>query len=385
MKANISDLKKIVKVEDGNGTPLQGTQKPPKNVEGFEDEKDKKDSGDNGEDQEQDQGQGQKSGKDQKPGQGGDEEYDDEFGDGEGDEEGENGENKPQKGSGQDSGTGREFKEIDPISPGEYKYEEAPWSPPKDRTVVGEVLPTGTLGDGEKGADSEEVSDKWKQSTTAAESQAQGKIPGGIKRALERMRTSVVDWKEALRKFIDEAVSKSRYVVPSRRFLGRGDIQYGRKNYNEDFGCVVVAIDTSGSISDKMVAQFLGEVQGIVDAYSPQDLYIIFCHTRAYRIDHLSPGDPINVGALQSGGTEFYPPFKWVEENLIDKGITPSCFIYFTDGEATFPKVSDYSISQYDEKAIWVLLTFNGEKFPYPVPFGDRIDITLANKGIKEI
>jgi predicted metal-dependent peptidase len=126
-------------------------------------------------------------------------------------------------------------------------------------------------------------------------------------------------------------------------------------------------------------------VKAIVDAYSPQDLYVIFCHTDIYRVDHIQPGDPIDVGKLQSGGTEFYPPFEWTEENLLDKGIVPSVFIYFTDGEANFPNASQYGIGEYEDKCIWVLLTFNGQPFGNDIPFGNRIDITLPNKEVSSI
>jgi predicted metal-dependent peptidase len=199
------------------------------------------------------------------------------------------------------------------------------------------------------------------------------------------MRTPIVDWRKELEVFIDDAVTKSKYTLPSRRFLGGGKAQYGYKRYKEDFESMVVAIDTSGSISDKMVEQFLAEVRAIVESYSPQDLYIIYCHTSIYRVDHIEPGDPIEVGSLRSGGTEFYPPFKWTQENLLDMGIVPSVFIYFTDGEATFPSPSQYGISEYEDRVIWVLLTWNGRPFGGDIPFGNRIDITLPNKEIKSI
>lgn len=355
MRAKITDVKKIVRSQKGDSR--SGAGKSPDNIEGWDDE--------------DENGEGS---------------------DGEGDEgdEGSDDQGKPQdgsKGSGKDKGSGRgtEWKEIDPAEPG-AGYTVTPWQKPAGKSVIGEVLPTGTLGDGDAAdKDTEAKKEEWKASTKAAESQSRGKIPGGIRAALERMRAAVVDWRKELEVFIDDAISKSKYTLPSRRFLGGGKAQYGYKRYKEDFECVVIAIDTSGSISDHMVAQFLGEAKAIVDAYSPQDLYIIFCHTSAYRIDHIQPGDPIEVGELKSGGTEFYPPFKWTEENLLDKGIVPSVFIYFTDGEATFPSASQYGIGEYEDKCIWVLLTWNGQPFRGDIPFGNRIDITLPNKEVKSI
>ena len=348
MKVKIADLKKIVKKQGGTPSPSGGEKKTPKNIEDFGDDEDLPKEDGESED-------GEMQGKDSKEGT-------------------------------EQKGGGRGFEEIDPMEPGSG-YEITPWQKPADKTVIGEVLPTGSLGDSEDPGDRdpEAKKDEWKSSTAAAEAQSRGNIPVGIKRSLERLRASVVDWRKELEVFIDDAISKSKYTLPSRRFLGAGKAQYGYKKYKEDLECVVVAIDTSGSISDKMVAQFLGEIKAIVDAYSPQDLYIIYCHTRIYRVDHIQPGDTINIGKLESGGTEFFPPFEWTEKNLLDKGIVPSAFIYFTDGEATFPNPGQYGIGDYEDKCIWVLLTFNGIKFPNEIPFGNRIDITLPNKEITTI
>jgi hypothetical protein len=350
MKANITEVKKLVRTGGGGGGNGSGP-KPPENVEGWEDPDDPKtppkDPGDPGDPEDQE---------DPEP-------------------------KKPGTPGGAGGGEGEvEWGEVEPTQPG-AGYEVTPWTKPPNPTVIGEVHPTGSLGDGDK--DTEAAKDKWKDITKSAENG--NDIPSGIRDALKRMRAPIVDWRKELEVFIDDAISKSKYTLPSRRFLGAGKAQYGYKKYKEDFECVVVAIDTSGSISDKMVAQFLSEVKSIVDSYSPQDLYIMFCHTRVYRIDHIQPGDSIQVGKLESGGTEFYPPFKWTEKNLMSKGIMPSVFIYFTDGEATFPMPSEYGIGEYEDKCIWVLLTQNGQPFSDDIPFGNRIDITLPNKDVETI
>ena len=60
-------------------------------------------------------------------------------------------------------------------------------------------------------------------------------------------------------------------------------------------------------------------------------------------------------------------------------------FIYFTDGFAEFPNYSDYGIDGYDDRCIWVFLSFNGDPYANDQPFGERIDITLSNKGVETI
>ena len=365
MKAKILDVKKIVRSQS-SGQPGDFGQKAPKNIEGWEDQEDQ-------EGQEGQEGQDGQEGQEGQDGQDGQEGQDDQKG-------------QPKPGSG--SGGQERWKEIDPADPSDagYKGEVTPWKPSTTRTVIGEVLPTGSLGDGEKGEDAEEKKDQWKQATTAAEAQAKGNMPAGVARALARMREPVIDWKSELEKFIDQAMSKSKYTLPSRRFLGQGKAQYGYKKYQEDFESVVVAIDTSGSITKNMIEQFLSEVMAISEAYNPEETWILYCDTRVYEPDLVLPGEQPDFNKIKGGGgTNFWPPFEWVEKNFLANGREPSVFIYFTDGEATFPDVNSYGINQYDDRCLWVLLTFNGEKYRNEVPFGGRIDITLANKNIKAI
>jgi len=263
----------------------------------------------------------------------------------------------------------------------EYKV----WTPPPGFSVHGEVLPAGALEDEDDpggGDGTGDIESRWDESF----SRSVGNAPAGIRRALERLRKPVVDWRSALDTFIDEAISKSKYDLPNRRFLSGGEAQYGYKTYREDFNSIVVAIDTSGSISRSMIETFLSEVMNITSIYNPQKTVILYCDTTVYTPDILEPGDTPDFNKIKGGGgTNFWPPFDWVKKNLLEGGDAPSVFIYFTDGYAEFPQASQYGISEYADRCIWVFLSFTGEPYENPQPFGERIDITLANKSIEQI
>ena len=250
----------------------------------------------------------------------------------------------------------------------------------------GGVLPTGSLGDlgGDDGLNGETIGEEWE--TSLKRSENAGNVPGSVKRALERLKRPVIDWKSQLAKYIDEAVSKTKYKLPARRFIGGGDAQYGYKRYKEDFENLVIAIDTSGSITRPMIEQFLSETMKITEDYNPQKTVILYCDTQVYTPDILEPGDTPDFSKIAGGGgTNFWPPFKWVQKNMLDNGETPTVFIYFTDGFATFPQSSEYGIGDYEDRCIWVFLSFNGDPYGNDQPFGERIDITLANKGVETI
>jgi predicted metal-dependent peptidase len=251
---------------------------------------------------------------------------------------------------------------------------------------VGGVVEAGSLNDlgGDDGLDGKALGEEWE--TALARSSNAGNVPASVKRALNKLRRPVIDWKAELAKYIDNAVSKTKYKLPSRRFIGGGNAQYGYKRYKEDFENLVIAIDTSGSITRPMIEQFLSETMKITEEYNPQKTVILYCDTQVYTPDILEPGDEPDFNKIAGGGgTNFWPPFKWVQKNMIEAGETPTVFIYFTDGYATFPAASDYDISDYEDRCIWVFLSFDGEPYSNPQPFGERIDITLDNKEVKSI
>jgi predicted metal-dependent peptidase len=260
-------------------------------------------------------------------------------------------------------------------------YESNPVNP-------GEILRPGELGEGDsiRGKSETDIENEWE--TAVKRAQAGGKIPVGISRGLNKLKEAVIDWKSELSEFIDDAVARTKYKLPNRRFIGSGDAQYGYKRYREDFNNLVIAIDTSGSISKSMITQFLSETMKITEEYSPQETVIIYCSDDIDNVDRFEKGgqpDLTKIATTNGNRLGFSPPFKWVEENILEEGETPAVFIYFTDGEASFPKSSDYDIESYQDRCIWVFLSFNGDPYRNSQPFGSRIDITLANNKVKTI
>lgn len=253
----------------------------------------------------------------------------------------------------------------------------------KDETKVswGDVLPAGTLGDDPE-ASKTDLKEKWDEimQSSMAQSSESDPISSRITKKLQGLKAPVVDWKSELARIIEKMTSSVSYKLPSRRFGSQKTAQYGYKRTKDEVECIVVAIDTSGSISPKMVHRFLSETQSIVSSFDPKDLYVIFCHTSVYRVDHYLPNEKIGDSKIESGGTEFWPPFSWVENNLIEEGIRPAVFIYFTDGYAEFPSPNNYEISEYSDKVVWAVLSFDSHPSPVNIPWGNRLDIILPNK-----
>jgi predicted metal-dependent peptidase len=123
-----------------------------------------------------------------------------------------------------------------------------------------------------------------------------------------------------------------------------------------------VAIDTSGSIGEAELSEFLSEINAIKGALTVR-ITLLACDADLAE-DCPWVYEPWEEVCLPraiagGGGTDFAPVFAWVErENL-----RPDALIYFTDADATFPEIPP------PYPAIWLV---KGKK---PVPWGQRIQL----------
>ena len=132
---------------------------------------------------------------------------------------------------------------------------------------------------------------------------------------------------------------------------------------------VAVAIDTSGSIGDADMALFISNIRGMFNAILQQVGYVgLFMLTtdEVYWWKKMPPVPDIMEIAqnARSGGTNFIPAFKLIDEMMI---APPDVFIYFTDGYGDFPETPP----KYD--VLW-LLTPDSDAVP---PFGNVISFSI--------
>lgn len=123
---------------------------------------------------------------------------------------------------------------------------------------------------------------------------------------------------------------------------------------------VAICIDTSGSIAGKELGEFLGEIQGILDAYPQIRGHLFFADAALYG-PHEFSRDTAIPEARGGGGTAFEPFFDWVRQ----QDGTPPLSIYFTDGYGSFPTVAP------DAPVMWVVLS-GGLETPN-FPFGNVV------------
>ncbi len=91
----------------------------------------------------------------------------------------------------------------------------------------------------------------------------------------------------------------------------------------------------------------VSETQGILNAYPGAELTVIFCNAAIQgEPETLTQGEDLKKYPTPGGGTDFRPPFQYVEQEQLD----PKALIYFTDGECNlFPETPpDYPV-------LWIL------------------------------
>lgn len=213
----------------------------------------------------------------------------------------------------------------------------------------------------------------------------------------------VVDWKKELRKIFDKEQQEEEIQVtlpPDKKARAAGYYEQGTKfvDYNKKNNLreIVVACDTSGSISKGQTFAFLTEVERLRREFEYDTLWIIYCSDTIDGIDRLTSNPPkkINIAKYDTtggNGQGFYPPFKLVRDS--QKGlfkyegkpykIKPSLFIYMTDGYAQYPQkkeLKELGISKYEKKVKWFFVTL--DSYLNLPPFGSWVHVSLQS--IKE-
>jgi len=196
-----------------------------------------------------------------------------------------------------------------------------------------------------------------------------GRVPGGVLEVVEAEHNVKENWRASLARFVrDRCADDWTYRRPNRRAVHTG--LYRPSRFSETIGELVIAVDTSGSVSTEELEQFGAEIQSIVDDVKPSAVHLVKCHSRVWETSEYGPGDEIDWGRMVRGGTEFKPVFKWVEQQNID----PVCLIYLSDLEVClddYPKEPDYPV-------LWVVngpFRESGYSWCPRPPFGELIEM----------
>lgn len=249
----------------------------------------------------------------------------------------------------------------------------------------GETLFEGD-SDLQNSTNTEDVVKEWKKTRieTANKSKSFDKLSSNLRRWLDKISTTAVDWKMVLRKFAKDCVGRTYKMKNfNRRLINRDLYVKGlRPSYDIGINHAVIAFDTSGSIGDAELSLFASELKNIFTATKIENVDVVWCDAdvkNTQRFDRSNKFSADKLVPAGGGGTDLRPPFDWTKKNIIDKkGKYPSLFIYFTDGDGTYPNKRDYKISNYIDNILWVIIKPNYRYEPTIPPFGKYIILDIS-------
>ncbi|MBK1643807.1 hypothetical protein CKO25_03855 [Thiocapsa imhoffii] len=201
---------------------------------------------------------------------------------------------------------------------------------------------------------------QWQQRLAGAALQAQqaGKLGAEMARLLEHLLQPRLPWRMLLARYMTSVAREDySYARPSRR---PGDfILPSLRSHRIE---LIVAVDTSGSIKEAELAEFVGEIDALKGQIRARVTLLpcdaALCDGAPFWFE---PWDtfrlPARIGG--GGGTSFRPVFDWVERS----GLRPDLLVYFTDAHGEFPTAEPVF------PVIWLV------KGRAQVPWGQRIQL----------
>jgi predicted metal-dependent peptidase len=201
----------------------------------------------------------------------------------------------------------------------------------------------------------------------AEAAKAMGNMPGGLLRRVEEILQPKVNWREHLRMLVTGRIgSRSEdWNRPNRRRLVLNPlvIMPGRRGHG--CGTVVVAVDTSGSVTPKEIDAYVAEIAGVLTDVRPKRVVLMTCDARVHQVEEASSLDELQVvkdtGFKGGGGTSFIPVFDMIDE----LGLHPDALVYCTDMHGAFPaEAPGYPV-------VWAKTT------DVEAPFGDQVKIEI--------
>lgn len=164
----------------------------------------------------------------------------------------------------------------------------------------------------------------------AAKAAGAGNVPNGVKRMLKDLTEPQMDWREHLNLTLQSMVKADfTWDRCSRKMQSSGIYLPATKN---DFKVeAAVAIDCSGSMSEGMLRDLLGEVKGIMTQFADFKLNVWCFDTSVYSYQEFTPDtiDDIDEYDIKGGGgTDFMCNWEFMKEH----DMVPERFLMFTDG-----------------------------------------------------
>jgi len=182
-----------------------------------------------------------------------------------------------------------------------------------------------------------------------------GEAPSYIERFFKVDFLGKIDWRDELKSALDRYFKDDYLLIPpNKKFLSQGI--YLPSTTSQTFR-LIIAIDSSGSVDENLLSEFLSEVNFLMSLVSHYQIELIICDEKIHLHKTFYSGESLDIEIKGGSGTNFRPVFEFVEREFDDVKL----LLYFTDLEGKFPfEEPPYSVKWITPKA-------------QDVPFGELI------------
>lgn len=173
-----------------------------------------------------------------------------------------------------------------------------------------------------------------------------GSPPAALLRSVLEANVPQIDWQSALWRSVVR--TPDDFAGFDRRHLWRGLYV---EVLEADTVDIDVCIDTSGSVSDSQLSEFLGVLRNIVCSYPSVRCRLYYADSQCVGPFEVDVNRPL-ASAVGGGGTDFRPFFAAVAARVAADGARGNAsptVIYITDGYGMFPKTAP------DLDVLWVV------------------------------
>lgn len=155
-----------------------------------------------------------------------------------------------------------------------------------------------------------------------------GDLPMDLQRKLDDILNPKLPWETLLDRFLtDMAPDDYSWRRPNKRFMPQHILP---SRHSKALGHIIIAIDTSGSVTDKQMQKILSEITYIKTKFDPKKMTILDCDTKIHNIYEITSNDQIQDLSFKGyGGTRVAPPIEYA------KAHNAQALLYFTDGGFT--------------------------------------------------
>ncbi len=158
-----------------------------------------------------------------------------------------------------------------------------------------------------------------------------GEAPTHIDRFFKLDFLGKIDWRDELKSALDRYFRDDYLLIPpNKKFLSQGI--YLPSTTSQTFR-LVIAVDSSGSVDEELLGQFLSEVNFLMSLVSHYQIELIVCDEKIHSHRTFFSGESLEVDIKGGSGTNFRPVFEFIENEFADVKL----LLYFTDLKGKFP------------------------------------------------